>query len=329
YPMYMGGLFKSTSLLVGNHTGYSVNFENVKITANSRSWFNNEMREMMKKFKPGNINTDMLKRISSKNVAAVIAMNYPPEGVKEFLKLFGVDGLINGLIGAIDLSIDDFVKAQKGDMLLVISDFLVKDKAMDFGDTENPDLSFSSPQPDAGILFALSINDKNSFDKIAKVVESEISKNEMPDDVSKIKSTVKDNWLIVGNSREIVEGFAAGNKTDHDFISKISGHPMGFYIDLQKIFGGIQTKDAVDFQKVLSGEGKIWDNIIAYGGEMKDDAMTSHFEINMIDKNTNSLKQFFHFLNFMAKTIKSVTENNGVHREYPALDSVIVNSEVQ
>jgi hypothetical protein len=320
----MGGLFKATSLLEGNVSGYTLTFDNGKITASSKSWYNKELGAVMKKFKSGNVNTDMLKRISGQNVSVVIAANYQPEGLKELLKSFGVDGLVNGFMGGVGLSIDDFVKATKGDLLFAVSDFAVKDKQMSFGGDSTSDFSFSTPQPDANILFAASINDKPSFDKIEGAIKSELSKNGVPEDLSKIKYTVKDNWFIVGNKQESVDGFAAGNKTDHAFISKISGHPMGAYIDLQKILGSIQTKEAGDFNKVLSGEGKIWDNIIFYGGEMKDGATVGFFEVNMIDKNTNSLKQLHNFFNTMAKTFMNTHDFDMDDREFPAVDTVVI-----
>jgi hypothetical protein len=46
---------------------------------------------------------------------------------------------------------------------------------------------------------------------------------------------------------------------------------------------------------------KMWNNIIASGGDFKDNAYTSHTEINLINKDTNSLKQLNHYFNEMYK----------------------------
>jgi hypothetical protein len=323
-PEDIGSLFKASTLLEGNIAGYTLNFDNGKITASAKSWYNKELGEFMKKYKPGNINTDMLKRISGKNVAVVIAMNYPPEGLKEFLKLLGVDGIVNGFMGKIGFSIDDFVKANKGDLLFAVSDFSVQDKTIHYGPGGDQDYTYTTSKPDAKILFATSINDKPSFDKMVDILKNEIGKEGQTEELDKIKYTVKDNWFVAGNAQESIDGFAAGNKTDHSFISKISGHPIGAYIDLQKILGSIQTKEAEGFKNVLSGDGKIWDNIIFYGGEMKDGATTGYFEINMIDKNTNSLKQLNNFITTVAKTAREASEKRMNDREYPVYDSVSV-----
>ena len=323
-PMGLGDLFKATSLMQGNVTGYTMNFDNGKITASSKSWYNKELVSFMKKYKPGNINTDMLKRISGQNVSMVIAMNYPPEGLKEFMKLLGVDGVVNGFMGRIGFSLDDFVKANKGDLLFAVSDFTVQDKTItyDYGGLEP--YSYTSSKPDAKILFATSINDKPSFDKMVDILQNEIGKEGQTEELDKIKYSIKDNWFVAGNAQDAVDGFAAGNKTDHAFISKISGHPMGGYIDIQKILGGIQTKKADNFKTVLSGGGNIWDNIIFYGGDLKDGAHTGYFEINMIDKNTNSLKQFNNFISTLAKSARNERENDMSERDYPKMKDIEV-----
>jgi hypothetical protein len=323
-PMGMAGLFDATTLLKGNAVGYTLSFDDGKISASTQSWFNKELGDLMKKYKAGNLNTDMLKKIPGQDVAFVFAMNYPPEGLKEILQLAGVDGIVNGLIGMLGISIDDFVKAMKGDMLFAVSDFNVKDTKSSF-DPGNDSMTFTKPEPDAKVLFATSINDKASFDKIADVLKKEISKQGGTEDLDKIKYTVKDNWLIAGNSQEIVDGFAAGKTNEHSFISKISGHPMGGYIDLKKILGSINSKETEEFKNIISGEGNIWDNIIFYGGEMKSGAMTGHFEVNMIDKKTNSLKQFNNYISTIATTYKNKRHQDGMlNWDSPVIDSAIV-----
>ena len=301
-------MFKAASLLDGNVTGYTVNFDNGKITANTKTWFNNEVGALMKKYQPANLNTEMLKRIQGQNMSVVFAMNYPPEGLKEFLKLFGVDGMVNGFLGDVGLSLDDFVKANKGDVLFAVSDLTVEDKEMNLKPGKG-DLPSSMPKPGANILFATSINDKPSFDKMVDVLKTEVSKQGGAADLSMIKYTIKDNWFIAGNAQESVDGFASGNTTDHPFISKISGHPVGGFIDFQKLSGGIKSKQFGGMSNIFAGDStKVWDNMIFYGGEMKDGATVAYMEVNMFDKTTNSLKQINNFMSIAAKKAKE--QNN-------------------
>lgn len=72
----------------------------------------------------------------------------------------------------------------------------------------------------------------------------------------------------------------------------------------------------------MSGDGNIWENIIFYGGEMKSGAMTSYLEVNLIDKKTNSLKQFNNYLSTLAKTFKDKPGFGLNDDESPKIDTI-------
>ena len=77
-------------------------------------------------------------------------------------------------------------------------------------------------------------------------------------------------------------------------------------------------------QKMLLYAAQTWDNIIFYGGEMKDGTGTSHFEINMKDKSTNSLKQLYTFMGKMAaedRKRKPILKDEEVEMPPPLIDS--------
>ena len=52
-----------------------------------------------------------------------MALNYPPEGLKALLTLFGVDGLVNNFMQEADFSVDEFIKANDGNLFFALSDF--------------------------------------------------------------------------------------------------------------------------------------------------------------------------------------------------------------
>jgi len=319
-------IFKAGSIMEGNISTASVNFDNGKITANSKSYFNKELQDFYTKYKAGNMNTEMLKKIPGDNVAAVLALNYPPEGIKGFLKLLGFDGMVDGYLNDLGFTIDDFVAANKGDLLLAVTDFSMveREKSIDLGSGQVHKQKANSP--DAKILFVTSIGNKGSFDKLIAAgtkAMGDLSKTGSGSNaLNAVKYEIKDNWFVAGNSQEQISAFGTGAGSDKDFINKISGHPFGFYIDLKKILGGMETGSDRGMVTMFGGQGKIWDNIIAYGGEMKDGAGTSHFEINMVDKNTNSLKQLNNYASSIAKQFSGARDMS--EDDYPKVDSGIV-----
>ncbi|NOT49674.1 MAG: DUF4836 family protein [Chitinophagaceae bacterium] len=298
-------MLKASSLLEGNAAGLAINFDNGKVSVNSKSWYGKELGELMKKYQPGNLNADMLKRIPSQNLAGVLAMNYPPEGIKEFIKILGAEGLVNGFMSEAGVNIDDFVKANKGDVMVAVSDFSIKEKKIttQIGDES---YTYSDTKPDANILFATSVKDKATFTKLMDAVKKEMNKNkneDMETGEEEPKYVLTDSWFVMGNNQGTIDSFAAGRNTNSAaLISQISGHPFGGFIDLQKIFAGIsfpEEKGNWSLNERILLAAQNWENIIFYGGEMKDGATTGYFEINLKDKSTNSLKQFYSFIGQM------------------------------
>jgi hypothetical protein len=51
----------------------------------------------------------------------------------------------------------------------------------------------------------------------------------------------------------------------------------------------------------MAASVNMWQDAIATGGAYKDKALDFEFEINLVDKNTNSLKQLNQYINTMYK----------------------------
>ena len=332
-PKNMGILemTKASSLVKDNASGMAISFDNGKVTVNSKSWFGKEFTNFIKKYQPKNFDASMLKKIPSENVAALLAINYPPKGIKEFFKLMGMDGLLNMFTAKMGVSLDDFVNANKGDMLIAVTDFAIKEKTTTINMGDSVPYTFNSTGPDANFIFATSVKDKAAFTKLINVVKGELSKEEDGQmAMQKIKYAFTDNWFVLGNQQTSVDGFATTNtETTHPLAAQITGHPMGGFIDFQKIAAGIPLTKTVSPEGVLKLNEKIisnlannWENLIFYGGDMKDNATSAHFEINLKDKNTNSLKRMFHFLSKAAE--EKMKEERNFEREYNNVDSASV-----
>lgn len=319
----MMALTKASLLFDGNYTAATLNFDNGKIAVDGKSYYNKELGALYKKYSMNNLSEDMLKKIPSNNVAAVIAMNYPPEGLKEFMALLGVDGLVNAFLADMGYSIDDFIKANKGDILLSVSDFgfVKKEVKYKMGDQE---YSYPSTTPEAKILFATSVKDKASFEKMITLVTEKINEqgSAVTDIASKIPFSLKDDWFVAGNDSAMVHSYGNGS-TNQPFISKISGHPFGGFADIQKFINGARPSmesDSIALQ-IADQSAKFWQDLVFYGGEFRNEATESHLEINMVDKTTNSLKQLNTYLGSIAKIVNDREKRQKAMWESNATDS--------
>jgi hypothetical protein len=299
-------------LYKGSITTAAINFENGKIVADSKSYASKEVAELWKKYS-GKVDEALIKRLPAKDVAFVVAMNFKPEGIKEMVKLIGVEGYANIGLAAMGFTLDDFVKANKGDVLIALSDFKSPADTAPAGMTEMDMFPLPiKPQ----FLFATSVGDKDAFNKLVKAGER-LGKNLPAQGASQISYNTNGSFFAIGNSKENVDRFIAGANSNFDFTSKITGQSMGGYINIQYILKAFANETANDSsaKAVYDASVAFWDNAYMKGGDYDNGGMTSHYEINLIDKTTNSLKQLNQYLGRLGAIAKKEKEKKDKEME--------------
>src|SRR5205085_2180251 len=221
----------------------------------------------------------------------------------------GMDGFLNLSLNRQNSSLDEFVKAYKGDLMFAVTDFTTKKDSIKMGDESDNSKNFVYEKPTASFLFSLSIGDKRSFDKLL-----DITQKAGGDFLSSagIFYASDDKLYAAGNSQQYVSKYVSGSSNRFDFISKLQDHPFGFFVDIQKILGTAALQPVTDStKKIIMDESiKTWQSIYSVGGEFKDDAFVLNSEINLIDKNTNSLKQINSYLDKISKVMIEKTKKD-------------------
>lgn len=269
----------------------TVNFDNGQINVDSKSYSGKELTEIFKKYSGANLNKDLIQRMPAKDVAVLFAMNYKPEGLKEFIKLTGVEGLINMGTSQLGFNVDDFINSHNGEILLAVTDI-------------KTDSLFGTPNPN--VLFSTGIGDKAAFDKIVGVAQKASAQMALPSGPSVHFSSNGKNFAL-GNQKTMVEDFVNKDaKSSFAFLDKITGGPIGGYFNLQYILTSLKPTMQGDSSAIVLMDAslKMWENIIISGGQFKDGGLQQHVEINLMDKNTNSLKQLNNYLGTLGKLAK-------------------------
>ncbi|MBC7826354.1 MAG: DUF4836 family protein [Chitinophagaceae bacterium] len=301
----MLSMMKVNTLIQGNVSATTINFDNGRIVMKSKGYYNKELAKIFDKYPAKEIGSDIVNRIPSQNVVAAFVMNYPPEGLKEFMKVIGVDGMVNGFLGKANYSIEEFIKANKGEILIAVTDFAVNNRTDTIHVPNGEPMTHNQSGPEAKVLFATSINDKAAFDKLIGTVKAQ-GGEDIARGMPEITYNLNNNWFAVSNSADHVTKFLAGGSNNHAFASKISGHPFGGYIDIQKIMKstGSAVKDSSEMI-AFNASLQMWQDIVITGGEYKNGALSGEFEVNLVNKNTNSLKQLNMYFDQLSKTIKA------------------------
>ena len=288
----MMSMMKIGTLFEGNASAATINFEDGKIAMKAKQYYGEEMQKAMAKWKFKNIDASVLDRIPSENVIGVLAINMDPQGIKELIKTMGFDGMANMFLSKKGFTLDEVLSATKGEFVVAVSDLQMKDTTITFP-SENgaKPFAYTSSRPDFNVLFATTVNQKSSFDKLLTIVKEDSV--QLP-----FTYQLNNEWFVAGNKPGSINAFIAGNQTKHVFTEKISGNPFGLYIDIQRILKTNFTKD-VTTNSYLGEAANVWKDMVAVGKEFKDGVVTSEMVINMVDTKTNSLKQINQFIEKM------------------------------
>lgn len=279
-----------------------LNFDDGKITVRSKRYLGDKMKSVMDKYQFKNVTADEVNRIPSADVDLAVVANYPPEASRELFKTLGYDGFINGFLGKYNTNLDELVQAMKGNIILSVSDFGMSTTQTTIPGTNH---AITIPQPKVKFLLALSVNNKTTFDKLIGIAQQQIND---PEVLSKIHFKTTSDWFAAGNNSESVDQFLSGTGNKLSFADKITGHPFGMYVDLQKIIKAVRSNTFMFGIDVDTTATSMWQDVVATGGDYKDGVITSELAVNLVDKNTNSLKQLNHLMETLYESQKKKRE---------------------
>jgi len=317
--MSMLSMLKLDAFTKDNIITYTVNFENGKIAIDQNAYMSKELSDVLRKYE-GPINMDMIKNIPSQNVIGLLAFNFKPEGIKELIKLTGADGLVNTYAQQMGFSLDDISKATNGDFLLAFSDLKIPKTSVNKNDSSEDNSEYDNFKPEFNYIFSVGIGDKASFQKIINVLKK--TGSQMGADSLVNKYVMNDKTFAFGSSVDFANQYLAGKSNNkYDFSGDFSGHPFGFFLDIHKIlseFSDFKSIDSSD-RAMLNQSLNTWNNIICDGGDFKNNAFKFHTEINLVNKDTNSLKQLNNYFNEIYQLNKAEKDENTAR-----LDSLLV-----
>jgi hypothetical protein len=305
----MLSMLKLDAFIKDNISTYTVDFDNGKININQKGYVSKELADVLKKYTGSSVDNDMIKNIPSQNVFAVLAFNFKPEGLKELIKLTGADGLVNTYSQQMGFNLDDISKATNGNWLLAFSDFKIGTDSVKRNDNTDDDNLLKPKIPGFNFIFSVGIGDKPSLQKL---INAGTTMGAIAGKNSSVKYAMNDKVFALSNTASFADQYLSGNNHKYDFTDEFSGHPAGFFLDIHQLLSGISSIAAKDSNEntMMNESLKTWKNIVASGGEIKDNAFTFHTEINFIDQQANSLKQLNSYLNEMYKLVEEKKQQN-------------------
>lgn len=296
----MLGMLKLDVFIKDNISTYTVNFDQGKIDITHKGYGGKELMDFMKKYQGGSISADMINSIPSTDIDGILALHFQPEGLKELIQMIGLDGMINSYSDKIGFTLDDFVKANKGDLIVSLSDLNVK--------------SGESGKPSMNVLFSVSIGDKASFQKLLDAGK-QLGGSMGAADTS-VAYGQNDKYFAISNHQHFLNDFVGGTAHNHfPFMDQIGGHSVGLYFDIHRILSEIKSNATLDPDQdtVLDASLRLWKDLYGTSGDITDGAIIGHTQIDFMDPNTNSLvqlNQYFDKLSVIAIRKMEEEKNN-------------------
>lgn len=300
-------LSKISSLLEGNIATATIAFNDGAIQIDSKNYVGKELEALYKKYQSSNFDEEMLKNLPAGDVNMALGMNYPPEGLKAFLSLLGVDGLANTFLQESGFSIDEFIKANSGNLFFALSDFKIakEEKTIEgFGDEP---YTYTTTEPSGKLLFGAEVKERSAFQKMMDVAKKLLTEKGgmSEEDMTKIPSQLKDKWFLAGNESSQINQYGS-SKTNHAFIDRIKGHPIGMFVNIASFIKGSMAEigEAPLAKGIAELSLKLWKDIVLTGGEFEGGASISHITLSLGDEKTNSLKSLNQYFGQIAKLAK-------------------------
>ncbi|MFM7671582.1 MAG: DUF4836 family protein [Bacteroidota bacterium] len=319
-------LSKVGSLVDGNIATATVNFNKGSIDVESKGYMGKELEALYDKYQASNFDVASLQNLPAGEVNVAVAMNYPTEGVKAFFTLLGVDGLVNTFMQQSGFSVDEFIKANGGNLFFALTDFNIKKVEQSFGGYDEQTI-FTS-EPDGKLIFGAEVKDKTAFQKMMDVAKNILTGTSgmSQEELSKIPYELKDKWFLAGSDSAQIKAYA-NKKTDHAFIDQIKGHPMGLFVNISSFIKAALAVigDEPMGKAVANLSIPFWKDLVMTGGEFKNGASISQVKINLGDANTNSLQSLNQYLGQIAKLSKEDEERRKKEwDEFNSPDSTVI-----
>jgi len=290
----------------GTVTTAALSFDNGKISIDSKTYVSDEILKIYKKYAGGKVNEDMIKRMPGKDIIGLMAISFKPAVIKEILQMIGVDGMANVALKKVGFTLDDFIKGNKGDILIGVSDVSLKTNRVN-KDSINDGDNMMENKPAFTYVFAASIADKDAFNKLINAGKK-LGSQQLGDNIeAPFAYNTDGTYFTIANNKENTTKFLAGANSNVDFLNKINGESFGVYFNFQMFLKTFKNKISTDSTSkvVYDASVKLWDNATMKGGDLNsDDAITQSIEINLIDKSTNSLKQLNQYASKLSEVYK-------------------------
>jgi hypothetical protein len=300
---------KLKELFASNFTAATVNFDDGKINFKSKSYYNQQLSEIIKKYSGSTVDLGLVENYPSDNIDGFAVISFNPQIVQELVRYLEVGGMVDGyltkLMGA-NYTLSNALKAIKGDAAFIVSDLSVKSN----GESMQPTpLTYA---PNAKAIINIPIGDKVEMNRLLeKLVEAQMlvkinNEYKLPEPLHQLgwQLSVDEKSVLFSSSPELVAQYRANTKranVSKEVMSNFRGKSSVFYINLENVLNGFAGSQ----NEVLAKAKETFKDLVAYNENFNGKYVEGHAELRFKNEKENSLNSFLSFIEITAKNIKT------------------------
>lgn len=314
-------------LVEGAFQTATLNFEKGRIKVESTSYSNKEMQEIMKKYPMQKVDMSMLEKYPSQNIFGFMLANFDFRMLGDIVKLLGMDGLANMGLAQAGITLDDILKAFKGEIAVIGSDFSVTSVPSEW------DTTYKQTKPDAKWLFTVKVGDKAAFEKImsSPMVGQMFTKqgNEyVPNQpLGPVALSINDQRILAASDVELLSAYEAGKgkaTLESGVADKVKGAAMNMYLNVEKLVNNIPAEEMKQLPDSIANDvrGMLKDFIVVTepgGGKTQKSTM----ELNFKNESQNAISQIANFTTKMYNYYVAKQAEDRAKWGNMAVDSVV------
>lgn len=311
-------------LFANSFTAAKINFDDGKITMNSRSYYSKELRNILKNYSGPVANLGLIENYPSNNINAFGVFSFNPEffnGLVQYLEVGGVvDGYLSRIMGT-NYTLSDALKAIKGDFAVIVSDFATSNGS------DTATVINKSSFPNLKMILNIPVGDRlqmnRLMDKLAQM-QLVVKSNNQYTLSRNLQSTgyqliVDDKNIFIASDENLLNQYKTGSKKpnfDRDLMNDFKGKSGVAYINIESILNGIQTGVDEQGSNVLPKAKETFKELRMYTNNFNGKFVEGHGELRFKNEKENSLTSLLGFIETASKSMKKVPAvNNGMNRK--------------
>lgn len=300
-------------LFSNSFTAAKINFEDGKITMNSKSYYSKELRDIIKKYSGPTADLALVENYPSDNINGFGVFSFNPATINELVKYLEVGGMIDGYLTKMmgsNYTLQDALKAIKGDFAVVVSDL--------------------KTQPLADSLRGMPMNSMPSFKMIVNIpVGDKVQMSRLMDKLVEMQMLVKNNNqyvlspnmqrmgyqavvddknLFIASDQAVLDQYKSKSKKanlNNDVMNDFKNKSGVGYVNIESILNGMSPTGNTPGNDVLRKAKETFKDIKVYTDNFNGKFVEGYGELRFKNEKENSLTSLLGFIETASKNVKT------------------------